>query len=67
MLASRAASLLRNSAAVSYRRHLAIMPTVKTATDTSSMEFPAPSHVSITSEAADIARQITEFYSNPGM
>lgn len=51
---------------VSQRRNLAILPTVKTATDTSDMEFPAPSHVSLSSQAAELVRQISDFYSNPG-
>lgn len=46
------------------RRELAIPATVKTATDTSEMEFPAPSHVNVASDAAAIARQFREFYSN---
>ena len=48
------------------RRGLAIMPSVKTASDTSQREFPAPSHVGIASEAAEIARQYRSFYTDPG-
>lgn len=42
------------------------MPTVKVASDTSTMDFPAPSHVSLSSEAASIAQQLSDVYSNPG-
>lgn len=46
-------------------RTLAIAATVKTAPDTSGLDFPAPSHASVTGDAADIARQIKEFYASP--
>lgn len=69
MIRSRATSVLRTMMTTKHvpQRQLAIMPTVKVATDTSTMEFPAPSHVSISSEAADLAKQLSDFYSNPGM
>lgn len=70
MLATKSHTMLRTATlagrVMSQRRNLAIIPTVKTATDTSEMEFPAPSHVSLSSQAAGLARQISEFYSNPG-
>jgi hypothetical protein len=46
-------------------RQLAIPATVKTAPDTSGKNFPAPSHVGLAGDAADIARQISDFYKNP--
>jgi hypothetical protein len=46
-------------------RQLAIPATVKTAPDTAGKKFPAPSHVGLAGDAADIARQIGEFYKNP--
>ncbi len=57
---------VRSALSAGSRRNMAIMPTVKTATDTSADEFPAPSHVSLVAEASAIARQFREFYSNPG-
>lgn len=48
------------------RRNLAIMPTVKKATDTSAEEFPAPSHVNLAADATAIARDYREFFTNPG-
>ncbi|PXF49346.1 hypothetical protein BWQ96_00920 [Gracilariopsis chorda] len=65
MLALRAASLARAATSAAPIRALAITATVKDASDTSAMKFPAPSHVSIAAEAADLARQLNEFYSNP--
>lgn len=47
------------------RRNMAIAATVETAPDTSTIDFPAPSHVSVAGEAADIARQLSEFYRSP--
>ena len=46
------------------RRHLAIPATVKSASDTSEHEFPAPSHVNVAADAAAIARQFRQFYSD---
>lgn len=46
-------------------RSLAIRATVATAPDTSGQTFPAPSHVSVAAEAADVARQLRGFYSDP--
>lgn len=69
MLVSRgqaAVSRLQSVIRLGQHRNLAIMPTVEKASDTSEMEFPAPSHVSLSSQAAEVARAITEFYSNPG-
>ena len=63
----RASSSLRRAAAAVPRRHLAIASTVRQATDTSKMDFPAPSHVSLPSQAAELASQLTNFYSDPGM
>lgn len=65
MFSLRAASVLRKVTTSMPKRNLAIMPTVKAATDTSSLDFPAPSHVSLSSEAASLARQIAAFYDNP--
>lgn len=62
----RASYALRSAARSIPRRNLAIMPTVKVAADTSAMDFPAPSHVSLGSDAAEMARQLTDFYCNPG-
>ncbi|CDF36486.1 unnamed protein product [Chondrus crispus] len=61
----RASSSLRRAAAAVPRRHLAIASTVGQATDTSKMDFPAPSHVSLSSQAAELASQLTNFYSDP--
>lgn len=47
------------------RRTMAIVATVKTAPDTSAIDFPAPSHASLTGDAVDIARQIKSYYSSP--
>ena len=62
----RVVGALRATWAQSSRRGLAIAPSVKTATDTSDQEFAAPSHVSLASEAASLAKQFREFYSDPG-
>ncbi|KAI0563918.1 hypothetical protein FGB62_32g146 [Gracilaria domingensis] len=64
MLALRS-SLVHAAALVAPRRSLAIVATVKKAPDTSTMDFPAPSHVSLASEAADLAQQLNAFYTNP--
>jgi hypothetical protein len=45
-------------------RPLAISATVPSAPDTSGTNFPAPSHVSLSGDAADIARQLREFYAS---
>lgn len=58
-------STLRTLRSSLHRRHLAIIPTVKTAPDTSAIDFPAPSHVSLSATAADLASQLSDFYSNP--
>lgn len=57
---------LRVAAYDGARRQLAIAATTKTASDTSKMQFGAPSHVSVAADAISIARQYKEFYSNPG-
>lgn len=44
------------------RRNMAVVASVKSAPDTSSMDFPAPSHVSVAGEASDLARQLRNFY-----
>lgn len=49
------------------QRQMAIASTVKKASDTSGKEFPAPSHVSLSSQASEMAQQLSTFYSNPGM
>lgn len=49
----------------STRRTMAIAATVKVAPDTSALDFPAPSHVSLAGEAAKLARQIRDFYKSP--
>lgn len=63
----RTAYALRTMSGVVAKRNLAILPTVKKATDTSEMDFPAPSHVSLTSDAAALAHELASFYSDPGM
>lgn len=67
MSLTRATYALRSAGSAIQRRNLAILPTVKVASDTSKMDFPAPSHVSLSSEALNIAKQVTAFYANPGM
>lgn len=62
----RATRAIRSAVSTTPTRNLAIMPTVKKASDTSTTDFPALSHVGLTSTAADLARQLTDFYSNPG-
>lgn len=44
---------------------MAITATVKETPDTSSMDFPAPSHVGLVGEAMNLTRQLREFYSSP--
>lgn len=63
-----ASHLVRSTMArATARRHLAIAATVKTTLDTSATKFSAPSHVSLASLGAEIAGQLSAFYSNPGM
>ncbi|CAN8066754.1 unnamed protein product [Agarophyton chilense] len=64
MLAVRS-SLVRAAALIAPNRGLTIAATVKQAPDTSAIDFPAPSHVSLASEVADLAQQLNAFYSNP--
>lgn len=54
----------RPLAARAQSRQMAIAATVKTAPDTSAMEFPAPSHVALSTQLAEVAEGITNFYSN---
>lgn len=45
---------------------MAIAATVKKAPDTSATDFPAPSHVTLSTQLAEVAEDIAHFYSNPG-
>lgn len=62
LAAARNALRARGAIQTTVRRNMAIAATVKDAPDTSSLDFPAPSHVSVAGEAADLARQLRSFY-----
>lgn len=69
MLASRASSMVRQVSLrtqVMSQRQMAIASTVEKAVDTSGQEFAAPSHVSLATQASEMAQQLSAFYSNPG-
>lgn len=66
MLRATANALRRVSAShAAPSRTLAIAATVKTAPDTSAIDFPAPSHVSLPGEAFELLRQLRAFYEAP--
>jgi hypothetical protein len=64
--AARYALRARGTMSAVPRRNMAIAATVKTAPDTSAIDFPAPSHVSVAGDAVDIARQLRVFYESAG-